>query len=84
MPERGQWIEMWNVLPYDQEYEDNPRLGSLALANTGQVGDWKQITWEWDGNKSKPTLKPSIRRIWPDESVSWHRYLTNGVFEDCE
>jgi hypothetical protein len=37
-------------------------------------------SWEWDGNRDKPTLKPSIQCNTP---CKWHGYLTAGVFEPC-
>lgn len=36
--------------------------------------------WEWDGNKEKPTVKPSIRHM---GGCKWHGYLTDGIFQDA-
>lgn len=36
--------------------------------------------WDWNGNKERPTLRPSIRRM---DKCNWHGYLTEGVFEGC-
>lgn len=36
--------------------------------------------WQWDGNKEKPTLTPSILII---GECGWHGFLTNGEFRTC-
>lgn len=43
-------------------------------------------TWEWDGNREEPTLKPSILRYgWKDgASVEhWHGFIEKGVWRDA-
>lgn len=35
-------------------------------------------SWEWDGNREKPTLTPSVHHV-----GHWHGYLRNGVWESC-
>jgi hypothetical protein len=35
-------------------------------------------SWEWDGNREKPTLSPSIHCV-----GVWHGYLRAGRFESC-
>jgi hypothetical protein len=37
-------------------------------------------SWEWDGNREAPTLKPSIQQV---GGCKWHGWLTAGVFEPC-
>jgi hypothetical protein len=37
-------------------------------------------SWEWNGDKDKPTMKPSIQKTSP---CKWHGYLTDGVFKSC-
>lgn len=37
-------------------------------------------SWEWDGNETAPTLKPSILF---KGGCRWHGYLTDGVFKEC-
>ena len=34
-------------------------------------------SWEWDGNRTHPTLEPSIRRTL---GCKWHGYLHGGVW----
>jgi hypothetical protein len=34
--------------------------------------------WDWDGDSSKPTVKPSI-----NIKDHWHGFLENGVFRSC-
>lgn len=36
--------------------------------------------WRWNGDKEKPTLKPSIRLT---TGCGWHGYLTDGEFVEC-
>lgn len=35
------------------------------------------LTWEWNGNKEKPSLTPSIQI---PKGCTWHGYLTAGFF----
>lgn len=35
--------------------------------------------WEWDGNREKPTITPSILI----DGGHWHGFLTDGVFRSC-
>jgi hypothetical protein len=42
-------------------------------------------SWEWNGNKEKPTLTPSLG-LHPKQATGgyhWHGYLTDGVFIEC-
>lgn len=34
------------------------------------------LSWQWNGNKEKPSLTPSIHNI----NCGWHGYLTDGEF----
>lgn len=36
--------------------------------------------WQWNGNRERPTLTPSIRVV---GCCEWHGYLTDGVFKTC-
>lgn len=36
--------------------------------------------WQWDGNRDKPTITPSIQVL---SGCKWHGYLTNGEFTTC-
>lgn len=36
--------------------------------------------WQWNGNKEKPTLNPSIQKLTP---CHWHGFLVDGCFESC-
>lgn len=44
--------------------------------------DTKHIppSWDWNDNREKPTLTPSILRL---DKCKWHGYLTDGVFVSC-
>jgi len=37
----------------------------------------EEPSWEWNGNREKPTLKPSIRDLL---TCKFHGHLTNGVW----
>lgn len=45
--------------------------------------------WKWDGNREKPTLKPSLGmhpkdgRAFDGSGYHWHGYLTAGEFLEC-
>lgn len=57
----------------------------------------KRPSWQWNGDRQRPTLQPSIHhRIgradlkvkWDPNNeehweTHWHGYLRNGVFEEC-
>ena len=49
-------------------------MAQLAIRGYGRQGNG--ATWEWDGNREKPTLRPSI-----DGSAhgGWHGWLRAGV-----
>ena len=53
-------------------------IGAVTF-DTGSL-EQKSPKWKWNGNKEKPTVTPSIRRI---GGCGWHGYLTNGVFKSC-
>jgi hypothetical protein len=36
--------------------------------------------WQWNEDRNKPTVTPSIRRL---DGCKWHGYLTDGVFKSC-
>ncbi len=38
-------------------------------------------TWHWDGNRERPTLTPSVRRI---TGCRWHGHLVAGVWRPCK
>lgn len=42
-----------------------------------KTGEKRGFVWEWDGNDTAPTVKPSIRRL---GGCKWHGWLTAGVF----
>ena len=39
--------------------------------------------WEWDGNKDKPTLKPSILARGMNNEEIWHGHMTAGRLVSC-
>lgn len=50
------------------------RQGTLAISPNGQ----HPRIWKWDGNRTKPTLEPSINDV-----NHWHGYLKAGIFSDA-
>lgn len=49
-----------------------------AVRAWGADHNTRMTMWQWDGNKEKPTLSPSIMH-----DNHWHGYLRAGVFEEC-
>lgn len=37
-------------------------------------------TWQWNGNKEKPTITPSILHM---NDCKYHGFLTNSIFTSC-
>jgi hypothetical protein len=50
---------------------------SLEFDNCPDTG---RPRWHWDGNRTKPTISPSIHN---SKTCGWHGFLRNGVFEEC-
>lgn len=69
-----QYDVMWYVCPCG--------CGSVGCIHVGintkpeNVGG--RATWNWNGDKNKPTLTPSI-----DHKNNWHGFLTDGYFRDA-
>ena len=54
-------------------------IGAINLKPHGA-----QPSWDWDGDREKPTCSPSIRfSVSRDDMDHWHGYLTAGVFRSC-
>ena len=53
-----------------------------GMAVPAYVTDNRPV-WQWDGNREKPTLSPSIG-CGPRPDFHWHGYLKAGRFEACE
>lgn len=65
------------------------KLNALDLRgpHANHIGDARP-SWDWDGNRERPTLMPSILDWNTNEkgekvSEHWHGYLTAGVFKAC-
>ena len=48
----------------------------------------RRPVWNWDGNREKPTLTPSINILQLDQAGKqigehWHGFLTDGEFRSC-
>lgn len=62
------YTTLWAVMPNKRHHP------TLVRFNIGDQN--KTPFWEWNGNKDKPTLHPSLH--WPGH---WHGYLKDGMFE---
>lgn len=51
------------------------RLGSLQFREPTRP---EKPSWEWNGNREKPTLSPSV---W--HKGHWHGWLRDGVWTSC-
>lgn len=48
----------------------------------------RRPVWQWDGNRERPTLTPSINILQFDDAGAqvgehWHGFLTAGEFKSC-
>lgn len=51
--------------------------GSIPF--TGKV-EASTVSWQWDGNRTQPSLTPSIRRT---SGCKWHGHLQHGAWTPC-
>ena len=51
----------------------------LQFADTSSTVE-KASKWKWNGNKDKPTLRPSLLF---NGCCNWHGYLTDGKLKVC-
>lgn len=54
--------------------------GRVAGLRIGRVKPTQSPSWEWDGNREKPTLSPSV---YAKYDCGWHGYLKAGIWESC-
>lgn len=52
-------------------------LGHLYFRGRLPAGEPPRPSWEWDGNRSHPTLEPSIQR---NSGCRWHGFLVRGYW----
>lgn len=80
--------------PYGMNFKCPCGCGAVHGAGlTTRPKDWnegKDTRWQWDGNKEKPTLSPSLglHRSRDGQTVGaygyhWHGFLRAGIFEEC-
>lgn len=54
-----------------------------------EPGEGRRPRWQWDGNRERPTLTPSILNYQMAEGTGerigehWHGFLTAGEFRSC-
>jgi hypothetical protein len=52
----------------------------------GEIGAVKVAgdnAWQWNGNRDKPTVRPSVAFSTKSGNPHWHGWLTDGVWESC-
>ena len=85
-PERGSWTELWSMMPCGSGLCAIPIRGTSS--NPDDPEPWvpregatksDRASWQWDGQRERPTLSPSILRF-----DVWHGYLRAGRWEACE
>lgn len=52
------------------------RPGWLPVNRHGHPGP----SWDWNGNREAPTLRPSVLQV---GGCEWHGWLTDGVWKSC-
>jgi hypothetical protein len=52
--------------------------GRTDLKRDGQNKNGGVAQWDWDGNREKPTFKPSVNC-----TGCWHGFIENGRTVDC-
>ena len=85
---KDSWDDLVN--PGDFMWDSEPKSIIFVCPCGGHKGEYDEIrtsvpvagdrAWEWNGDRVRPTLSPSIRRI---EGCKWHGHLTDGVFIPC-
>lgn len=50
-------------------------VGGVRIAGAG--------AWQWDGNREKPTVSPSVLLYADANQGHWHGWLRNGIWESC-
>lgn len=47
------------------------------------TGEKQPKSWQWNGDKEKPTLSPSIYHYDIQNQPHWHGFLTDGEWRKC-
>ena len=54
--------------------------GALSSIRIGErVKPAPEPSWSWNGNRTSPTLEPSVRQL----NCGWHGWLRDGYWESC-
>lgn len=66
-------------------YADAGEIAGMHFVCPCGCGDVASVTfgrgtWRWNGDRKRPTVIPSIRRL---DGCQWHGFLTNGEFREC-
>lgn len=60
-----------------------PPGGAIPPRTPDRNGTLRPAVWQWDGNRERPTLSPSIRHGDASDDYYWHGYAKAGVLEGC-
>lgn len=69
------------IVPSHDFADPNGELIVLPLHTNTPVSG--RTSWQWDGNREKPTLSPSIFVGMRDTPPGWHGFVRAGVMETC-
>ena len=61
---RQQWEKIQNMRKGDKRIEGKSGGGSVALADEGQIGQWRYTSWMSSRRKSKCYLQKKQGRSW--------------------
>jgi hypothetical protein len=75
--EAGEAASMWFFCPCG--------CGALARITIGHRFKPKQQgpSWNWNGNRTDPTLHPSVNNLGGPPCTGWHGWLRDGYWEVC-
>lgn len=90
--DRNSKVGDWCFVSTDETYiairlgEDFMRdVCILPIIKNGEIRDDSTRCWNWNGDREKPSLTPSILH-WgngKEKPSTWHGYLTDGVLKKC-
>lgn len=82
------WDDLVN--PGDFMFDEGPKSLLFMCPCGGHKGEFEEPKtfiplhgprkWDWNGNREKPTISPSIRRL---DTCKWHGHLVDGIFQPC-
>ena len=80
-PDEPTHAALWYVPPEGSAHPYHAHVTTIKSEQDRRGNNGKY--WWWNGDKERPTLKPSIG-IPAEPPYTWHGYLTSGVWAACE